>query len=194
MIHPMRNQCLPIILGTGYTNDSPPVPALAAIADIDGCRLSTAALSGGGLTTATGSGLYAWLLLPHADEDFAVAANCPTSLRLWRVGFGSTGAGFANASYRLGIARPATYTPNTGTNGPTGTFDLTAPGTFDVDWLSPETADAGPWAANTEQVLTLTHNGSLIPTYNRGQVVMRVKLPSADLACSLTIHGVGLRS
>lgn len=187
-------QSFPIILGTGYTSDAPPVPALVSVADVNGLRLSTGFVSPSGLTTSTGSGLYAWLLLPHADENFASTARCPTSLRLWRTG-GTSTTGFVLPSYRVGVARPATYTPNTGLNGPTGTYSFGTPGTFSVDWLSTETADNNTtYSALAEQVIALTPAGALVPTYNRGQVVIRVKLPSSNAGTIFTIWGVGFRS
>lgn len=142
--------------------------------------------------------MSAWLGVPSEsarEEHFIAAGRAPTSLRIWTIGGDSAAAAFVLPTYSLGILRPATYTPNTGVNGPSGTY---APSTPDIAWLTPATNDnhnAGNWTTLRETVLTITPitAGLITTTFGRGQLVIYATLPSSTAGASLAIYGCGWR-
>ncbi len=184
----MLAQFVPTLLGALYTSDATPVPGLQAIGGPNGPSLIT---PGGGLTTATGASLTAWLGVPLSAADlatFASAERMPTSLRLWRTGSGSTASNFVRPTYRLYIVAPATFAPTTSPNSSAGTYD---PATPILTPISNAVTDSPTWGALHE--ITLTLNTAPLPgaTYQRGQIMIYVTLPSSDGGAGLQIFGGG---
>lgn len=150
------------------------------------------------LVTGVDSNMHAWLKIPFesaSDINFVDSNRSPVTLRIWTNG-GSFGTVFTRATYRLGIFRPATYTPDVANNGVAGSYDPTTP---EINWLSSTTTDAhaadgSDWTNVLETSITITgHSASLITTtYKRGELVLYVTLPHANSGgCTFYIYGGG---
>ena len=147
------------------------------------------------LVTGTDDGLDCWLAIPPyvaTDETFATTARRPTSLRIFRTGQGNP-TGLVLPTYRLGIIAPALYTPNVAPNGATGSYGSWGTLTPQITWISALVADSGTYIASTEQVLPLANASLPSATYQRGQVVLHVTLPTSTAGAGLQIWGCGFR-
>ena len=153
------------------------------------------------LITGTDSNMAAWLKIPPEsvqDSQFIDSNRSPVTLRIWTEGSGFSGAGLVLPTYRLGVFRPATYTPDAGVNGVAGSYD---PATPVSTWLSSTTTDAhaadgSDWTSIVETTITVTgHSATLIlSTYKRGELVIYVTLPESTSGVRLYILGCGWRS
>lgn len=184
----MLAQFVPQLLGALFTSDVTPVPGLQAIGGPNGPSLIT---PGGGLTTMTGAALTAWLGVPLSSAElatFATAARMPATMRLWRTGSGSTASNFVRPTYRLYIVAPATFAPTTGPNSDAGSYD---PSTPILTPISNAVTDSPTWGALHEIVLTLNIAAFPAATYQRGQIMIYVTLPSSDGGAGLQIFGGG---
>jgi hypothetical protein len=123
----------------------------------------------------------AWLDIPAPEHAFYTSRTMPKLIIITR-GYGTADNTLVRAVYQIEVVRPYIFTPTTGPNGSTGSLTLNDDAEIYAIGLSAtdaHAADGSDWTDIKATTITLAAptSGDLDSTLNRGEVLLKVRLP-----------------